>query len=144
MQPIPETRPDSPQALANVLALLVAIHSRDDASEARMLRDLDAYRRIGLSEPQFKRTVDRLRRHGGSHLVDHGYAGADDLELIDELLDAVRDDSHRLLLCRMASCLITADGSISDIERTVYDRMLLRWGYTRTSVSRAILARHVH
>lgn len=144
MRPIPSSRPDSPQALANVLAFLVAMHPDDDPREARMLRDLDAYRRIGLSEPEFKRTVDRLRSNGSGRLVEHGYPDADDLELIDDLLDAVRDDTHRLLLCRMASCLITLDGQISELERTIYDRMLLRWGYTRTSVSRAILARHVH
>lgn len=138
------SRSDSPRAMARVVALLLAVRPEGDPREERMLRDLDAYRRIGLSEPRFKRTVDRLRRHGSGRLIEYGYAGADDLELIDDLLDAVRDDTHRLLLCRMASCLITVDGSITEIERTVYDRMLLRWGYTRTSVSRAILARHVH
>jgi hypothetical protein len=143
MRPTHAPRPDSPQALANVLALLVALHPEDDPREARMLHDLDAYRRIGLAEPGFRRAVARLRR-SGDRLITHGYADSGDLELIDELLDAVRDDLHRLLLCRMASCLITVDGRISDLERSIYDRMLLRWGYTRASVSRAILARHVH
>jgi hypothetical protein len=134
------TRPDSPQAMAEVLALVVAVQPMRDARQTRMLRELDAFRRIGMSETDFEHLVVHYRQ---AELAQHGYPHADDLELIDELLDSVHDEKHRLVLCRMASCLITADGHIDDFERALYDRMLLRWGYTRTSVSRAILEEHV-
>ena len=130
--------------MAKILALLVAVRPDGDPREARMLRDLDVCGRLGLSEQQFQRIVRRLRNGTGGEIAEHGYPNPDELELIDELLDSVRNDDHRLMLCRMASCLITLDGQIDDLERRLYDRMLLRWGYTRTSVSRAILARHVH
>jgi hypothetical protein len=44
----------------------------------------------------------------------------------------------------VASCLITLDGHIEPIESLLYDRMLTRWGHTRTSISRAILEDHAH
>ena len=131
---------DSPRAVAEVLALVVAVQPDCEASQARMLHELDAYRRIGMSQTEFNGLVEHFRQ---AALAEHGYPHLDDLALIDELLDGVHDERHRLLLCRMTSCLITVDGQIDDFERTLYDRMLLRWGYTRTSVSRAILAEHM-
>lgn len=131
---------DKPRAVAEVLALVVAVQPDCEQSQSRMLHELDAYRRIGMSQHEFKGLVDHFRQ---AALAEHGYPRLDDLTLIDELLDGVHDERHRLLLCRMTSCLITVDGQIDDFERTLYDRMLLRWGYTRTSVSRAILAEHM-
>jgi hypothetical protein len=134
---------DSPKAVASVLAMVMATHPESNPREVRMLEDLDAFRRIGLSEAEFLRLVARFRSGEGCELSQHNYAHPDDLELIDELLDGVRDVRHRLLLCRLASCVITVDGQVDSLERSLYDRMLLRWGYTRTSVSRAILAEHM-
>lgn len=131
---------DSPRAVAEVLALVVAVQPNCAEAQARMLHELDAYRRIGMPQPEFNRLVEHFRQ---AALAEHGYPHLDDLTLIDELLDSVHQEKHRLLLCRMTSCLITVDGRIDDFERTLYDRMLLRWGYTRTSVSRAILAEHM-
>jgi hypothetical protein len=131
---------DSPRAVAEVLALVVAVQPNCAEAQARMLHELDAYRRIGMPQSEFNGLVARFRQ---AAVAEHGYPHLDDLTLIDELLDSVHEEKHRLLLCRMTSCLITVDGRINDFERTLYDRMLLRWGYTRTSVSRAILAEHM-
>lgn len=131
---------DSPRAVAEVLALVVAVQPNCAEAQARMLHELDAYRRIGMPQSEFNGLVERFRQ---AALAEHGYPHLDDLALIDELLDSVHQEKHRLLLCRMTSCLITVDGRIDDFERMLYDRMLLRWGYTRTSVSRAILAEHM-
>lgn len=138
------SRSDSPRAMARVVALLLAVRPEGDPREERMLRDLDVCGRLGLSEQQFQRIVHRSRRGKAGEIARHGYPLGEDLELIDELLDGVHSDDHRLMLCRIASCLITLDGHIEELERSLYDRMLLRWGYTRSSVSHAILARHVH
>lgn len=135
---------DSPRAVASVLAMVMAAHPNGNPRELRMLQELDAYRRIGLSEAAFLRIVDRYRSGEGCELSHHDYVHPHDLEFVDELLDGVHDVRLRLLLCRLASCLITVDGQVDELERTLYDRMLLRWGYTRTSVSRAILSAHMH
>lgn len=138
------TRADSPHAMAHVLAMVMASHSKLDPRELRLLEDLDAFRRIGVSEEEFLRIANRLRQGACQPLTEHDWLHADDLDLIDDILDGVRDARHRLLLCRLAGCVIVADGHVQDLERTVYDHMLLRWGYTRSSLSQAILAEHVH
>lgn len=135
---------DSPAALAHVLALVMATHSESDPREVRLLEQLDAFRRIGMSEQAFLRIVRQYRQGACHDLAGHDWLHLDDAEVVDDVLDAVRDTRHRLLLCRLAGCLLTADGRIRETQRMIYDRMLLRWGYTRTSVSQAILAEHVH
>jgi hypothetical protein len=135
---------DSPAAMAQVLAMVMASHSEIDPRELRLLEGLDAFTRIGMSEAAFLKIASRLRHGACKSLADHAWLHSDDFEAIDDILDGVRDTRHRLLLCRLASCVIAADGCIGDLERTLYDRMLLRWGYTRASVSQAILAQHVH
>ncbi len=138
------TRADSPHALAHVLAMVMASHSKLDPRELRLLEDLDAFRRIGMSEEEFLSIASRLRRGACQPLTEHDSLHADDLALIDDILDGVRDPQHRLLLCRLAGCIIVADGCVQDLERTVYDHMLRRWGHTRASVSQAILSAHMH
>jgi hypothetical protein len=140
-----QTRPvDSPAAMAHVLAMVMASHPKDDPRELRLLEGLNAFKRIGVSEAAFLRIARRLRRGACQALADHTWLHNDDLEMIDDLLDGVRDHRHRLLLCRLASCVITADGRIEPLERTLYEHMLLRWGHTPSSVAQAILAEHVH
>jgi hypothetical protein len=135
---------DSPVAMAQVLAMIMATSPGLDPREVGMLEQLDAFRRIGLSEPAFLRIAREVQQGICQGLSRHEYLYPDDLEAIDEILDRVRDRGHRLLLCRLAGCVITADGRVQEVERSVYDRMLLRWGYTRTSLSQAILTARVH
>jgi hypothetical protein len=137
---------DSPAAMAQVLAMVMATspERRVDSREIGMLEQLDAFKRIGLSEPAFLRIARDCQRGTCQGLSRHETLYPDDLEAIDEILDRVHDAGHRLLLCRLAGCVITADGCVREVERLVYDRMLLRWGYTRASLSRAILTERVH
>jgi len=135
---------DSPVAMAQVLAMIMATSPGLDSREVGMLEQLDAFRRIGVSEPAFLRIAREVQRGICQGLSRHEYLYPDDLEVIDEILDRVHDASHRLLLCRLAGCVITADGRVQEVERVVYDRMLLRWGYTRASLSQAILTERVH
>lgn len=135
---------DSPAAMAQVLAMVMATSPGADIGEIRMLEQLDAFKRIGVSESTFLRISRECQSGVCQGLSRHEYLYPDDLEVIDEILDRVHDAGHRLLLCRLAGCLITADGRVQDVERTVYDRMLLRWGYTRASLAQAILTERVH
>jgi hypothetical protein len=130
--------------MAHVLAMVMATHSEFDPRELRMLEGLDAFRRIGVSEPAFLRIARRYRAGSCRDLARHQWLHAVDLDTVDRILDEVRDPDQRLLLCRLAGCVITADGHVDEIELEIYDRMLLRWGYTRESVAKAILTQHVH
>jgi hypothetical protein len=124
--------------------MAMAVHPSTDSRELRLLEDLDAFSRIGMSEAAFLKFADRLRRGALQTLADHNWLRGADLETIDDILDGVRDTRHRLLLCRLVGCVMAADGHIEDLERRVYEHMLMRWGYTRSSVVQAILAAGVH
>ncbi|MBL8317830.1 MAG: hypothetical protein JNJ42_05465 [Burkholderiaceae bacterium] len=137
-------RHDTPRAMARVIAMLLCAHERDSEAEGRMLRELDVFQRLGLTVDEFDRVVEQSRRSGLADLSLRTYPNLDDLERFDELLDAVRDPHHRIWLCRVASCVITLDGRVGTLESTLYDRMLTRWGHTRTSISRAILEDHAY
>ena len=135
---------DSPAAMAHVLAMFMATHLELEPSEIRMLKSLDAFNAIGISEAEFRRVADHYRSGPCQSLSKHVWLSLDDAQVIGEILDKVRDSRKRLLLCRIASCLIVADGHADEIEQQLYERMLLRWGYTRSSVTQAILAERVH
>jgi len=135
---------DSPAAMAHVLAMIMATHSELELSELRMLESLDAFRSIGISEAEFLRVADHYRGGPCQSLSRHVWLSLGDAEVIGEILDKVHDTRKRLLLCRLASCIIMADGHVEEIEHQIYERMLLRWGYTRSSVAQAILAERVH
>lgn len=135
---------DSPAAMAHVLAMFMATQAQLDPREVRMLEGLDAFRRIGISKPQFLRIAREYRTGSCRALSGHDWLHADDVAVVDRILDDVRDAGKRLLLCRLAACLIATDGRIEDLESMLYDRMLSRWGYTRSSLAQAILTEHVY
>ena len=132
---------DSPAAKASVLAMLIATHAEPKSSEVRMLEDADAFRELGISRSEFFRVVDYYRSGPCHALPGRMWLTFEDGHVISEILDKVHDPDSRLLLCRLAQLVIVADGHITEIERQMYDRMLLRWGYTRSTVVEAILAR---
>ena len=131
---------DSPQAMARVLALVVSHDSRVKAREMKMLTQLRAFERIGVDEDDFddlveEGSVDTAARHlaGGA-----AFLGWRDIEQIEQALDAVQQPGHRLMLCRFAAGVITADGRVSDIERLTFNHICNRWGYTPSDIARAI------
>ena len=136
--------PDSPEALARVLVLMMLTDCEVDEREIDMLDRLDAFNRIGMSRQHFMRVA---RDHCAALQQRMGQAGSlrhNDPSLVDELLAGVRDPVKRLLVSRLAAALLTADGKVHDIERVTYDHMLGRWGLTRADVQAAIRRDPVH
>ncbi|WP_119353010.1 hypothetical protein [Azohydromonas sediminis] len=129
---------DSPEALAQVLILAVVADTEFDARELAILDELDAYARLGTTREAFLRQA--LAHAQSTRLGERGYLRMSDIAQIDAALEAVRDPAKRLLVCRLAASVITADGRVHDVERLVFDHMLCRWGLTRSMVSRAMLA----
>jgi hypothetical protein len=126
------------EAGAQVLALMVAANGRIDPREIRALEGLDAFERVGVDPERFlalaRECLDQVGRGLGRCL----WLGQRDQRYIDGLLDAVDDPGQRLLLCRLAAAVITADGRLSSDERLVYDRMRARWGISEPMVAQAI------
>lgn len=135
------TNPSCPPrtAAARVLALMVAANGRADPRELQALGELDAFARLGLPPTRFSALVHECLQDVGSGLAECSWLRARDQAYVDGLLDAVMDPHERLMVCRLAAAVITADGQVSGDERLVFDHALARWHISRSILTEAIL-----
>lgn len=131
--------PVTDEAMARALAMIVAANGRIDARELRALDDLHAFRRVGVSRERFVDIAGSCLADVGTHLRDRSWLAADHLAYIDALLDAIPDTSDRMLVCRLAAAVVTADGNVTHDERLVYEHALARWHIDQSDVTQAIL-----
>lgn len=131
--------PSTDEAPAHVLAMIVAANGQIDARELSALDQLDAYRRIGVSRERFVDIARSCVTEVGAHLCERSWLCAPHLTYIDALLDAVSGTEDRMLVCRLAAAVITADGRVTHDERLVYDHALGRWRINQSDVTQAIL-----
>ena len=134
-----QAAPPPDEALAHALAMIVAANGRIDASEMTVLDQLDAYQRVGVTRERFVDLARACVDEVGAHLCDRSWLCADHLAYIDALLDAVAGTEGRMLVCRLAAAVITADGRVTHDERLVYDHALARWRIKQSDVTLAIL-----
>ena len=127
------------EAAASVLALMVAANGRIDPREMQRLDELQAFERLGIRRERFLDLARGCLDDVGSTLCECSWLRSPALAYIDALLDRVDDPAHRMLVCRLAAAVITADGCISVDERMVYDHVLGRWRVSRSMVTQAIL-----
>jgi hypothetical protein len=128
---------------ARVLALMVAANGRVDERELQALDALDAYRRLGVSRARFIALAHACLHDLGASVCGQFWLSGSDMQVVDALLDQVSDPNQRLLVCRLAAAVITADGRITGDERMVYAHTLARWHITQTMVAHAILHERV-
>lgn len=126
-------------ASARVLALMVAANGHIDPRELDALEELDAFALLGVPRPRFTALARDCLQEVGIGLSECSWLRARDLAYVDHLLEAVADPKERLLLCRLAAAVMTADGHVSSGERLVYDHVLGRWHINRSMVTEAIL-----
>lgn len=127
------------EALAQALAMIVAANGRIDERELSALDQLDAFRRVGVSRERFVDIARSCVADVGVHLCDRSWLCADHITYIDALFDAVSRTEDRMLVCRLASAVITADGRVTHDERLTYDHALARWRINQSDVTQAIL-----
>lgn len=132
------------EAAAGVLALMVAANGRIDAREMQMLDELDAFSRIGVRRERFVELAQGCLDDIGSSLCECSWLRVPALTYIDALLHGVVEPRERLLLCRLAAAVITADGVVSVDERMVYGHVLARWRISQSMVTQAILHDRPH
>lgn len=135
---------DLDESAARVLALVLAADGDADETKTRVLDQLDAWHRIGVSRSRFLRLVHASHAQLGDKLRDSPWLPSRELFQLDRVLDNVTDPELRLMVCRLAASVITADGRVSEAERLVYDRTLARWHISSTMVTQAILADRLH
>lgn len=126
-------------ASARVLALMVAANGHVDPRELDTLEELDAFALLGMPRTRFTALAHDCLQEVGIGLSECSWLRARDLAYVDHLLEAVADPQERLLLCRLAAAVVTADGEVSCGERLVYDHVLARWHINRSMVTEAIL-----
>jgi len=131
--------PPPDEALAHALAMIVAANGRIDAQELRVLGQLDAFSRLGVSRERFVDIARSCVADVGVHLCERSWLRAEHMTYIDNLLDAVSGTEGRMLVCRLAAAVITADGRVTHDERLVYDHALARWRVNPSDVTQAIL-----
>ncbi len=127
------------EALASVLAVMVAANGRVDERELRTLDGLDAFRRIGVTRERFVDLAHTCLKDIGASLGETPWLRASELLYLDGLLNKVREPSQRLLVCRLAAAVITADGRVTTDERMVYAYALAYLCISHKMVSQAIL-----
>lgn len=132
------------EAPAHAVAMMVAANGRIEDSELHVLDELNAFRRLGVTRQRFVELARLCVRKVGAGLCERAWMCVDDLVYHDSLLNAVAREDRRLLVCRLAAAVITADGRITRDERLVYDRMLARWRISQAMVTQAILEDRVH
>jgi hypothetical protein len=127
------------EAAARVLAVMVAANGRIDARELEALDELEAFARLGVPQERFVALARECLHEIGSGLGECSWLRARDMVYLDRLLDAVTNPQQRLLLCRLAAAVITADGRVTHDERLVFDHVLARWHVSRSMLTEAIL-----
>jgi hypothetical protein len=133
------TQPAATEASAHALAMIVAANGHVDQRELDVLDQLDAFRRVGVSRERFVELARSCVADVGVHLSERSWLCADHLAYVDALLDAVPNPDDRMLVCRLAAAVITADGRVTHDERLVYDHALARWRIVPSQVTQAIL-----
>lgn len=140
MTGVPSAAPaTATDASARVLALMVAANGHVDPRELEALEKLDAFKRLRVPRARFVALASDCLRELGLGLEECSWLRSRDLAYVDQLLEAVPDPNDRLLVCRLAAAVVTADGRVSSGERLLYDHVLARWHINRSMVTEAIL-----
>jgi tellurite resistance protein len=123
---------------------MVAANGRIDPREVQTLDALQAFERLGIRRERFLELARACLYDVGSTLCECSWLRAPAVAYIDALLNQVDDSRSRMLVCRLAAAVITADGCISADERMVYSHVLGRWRVTQSMVTKAILHGTAH
>jgi len=133
----PAPTPD--EAPAHALAMMVAANGCIDDRELGALERLQAFRRLGVTRERFVEITRACVADVGVHLGDRSWLCMNHMAYIDALLDAVPGGADRLLVCRLATAVVTADGRVTPDERLVYDHALARWRISPSDVTQTVL-----
>jgi hypothetical protein len=130
----------SAEAPAHALAMIVVANGHIADSELRVLDELDAFNRLGITRHRFVALAQACLNDIDARLSERSWLRVEDLTYLDALFDRVKSPDQRLLVCRLAAAVIVADGCITDDERLVYDHARSSWRISQEAVSQAILS----
>lgn len=133
------TVPASSNAAASLVALVVSANGCIDPREVAELDRLHAFGRLDISRPRFLRLAEAALEEIGEELNRTHWLRLSHHSRLLDLQLAVRDPDLRLMVCRLAAAVITADGRVTGGERLVYSSLLGYWGISQDMVTHAIM-----
>ena len=113
---------------------------RERGLSTHTLDQLRAFERLDIDRDRFVELAHQYVREWSADSAARRWLSPTDLDYIGRRLAPVRNPQQRLLVCRLAAAIITADGRVSDPERLVYRHALGRWNISHAMVTQAILA----
>jgi uncharacterized tellurite resistance protein B-like protein len=131
-------------AAASLLAMVLSANGRIDERELAALDRLRAYERMGIARDDFLALADSALQEFGLPLSQTQGLRLRDRSRLLGLQLAVTDPALRLLVCRLASAVIKADGQVTTDEHLVYTSLLAQWGVTATMVAHASMRDFSH
>ncbi len=132
------------RSAARVLAAVVAAKGYVDDREIQRLAELDAFGRLGVTRDGFVELARDAVAEFGTSLCELSWLTSEHRAYLDRLLEDVDSRQQRLLVCRLAAAVVTADGCVTQDERLVYDHARARWHITQDMVTQAILHDQAH
>ncbi len=121
--------PNSPEAAARIVALVLIADSHVCSSEFESLSEVDAARAIGMPSTAFRGIVQSLCED----LLMDGFVGGSILRYVDDgslasLLGEVDRPELRDQVMRIAAAAVDADKHLADGEVAVLDAIGRHWG----------------
>jgi hypothetical protein len=126
--------PDSPQALARIVAMAIVTDARLDHRELQVLDDLGAYAMLGLTRDEFLETVHAYCRDLLAERRGEDRIRLLDAARIDRALAEVTDPRLRVMVCGLLLNVCDADGRFHETELAFLSHVLERWGYSLDSL----------
>lgn len=122
--------PNSPEALARILAMFMITDGNMDPREIETLENLHVYELLGLSRKDFIRVLVEYCDDISDEAEDDGTIHLLASERTNVILDGVTERSKRIICCALALDICKSDNTISDPEMLLLRHMMHYWHIT--------------
>jgi predicted polyphosphate/ATP-dependent NAD kinase len=130
--------PNSPEAMARILAMMIVTDAHIDDREIAILDRLDAYAILGLSRNEFMRVAQDYCTQLVQEAEEHGETPILDADRADAVIDCVDVPSRRIVVARLLLAVLAADQQQRESELVLYGHILDRWNISRDEVAKTM------
>lgn len=122
-----DAMPAPREALAGLLALLLAPDGRTPAQLIERLAAVDAFARLGLDPRYVALRMDQVLQEAGTSLCDRSWLQDGDRARVDRMMAPILDPAVRTRLCEIAAAVLGEDDSVSHSRCQVLDHVVSGW-----------------
>jgi hypothetical protein len=130
--------PNSPEAMARILAMMIVTDAHIDDREIAILDRLDAYTILGLTRNEFMRVSQDYCTQLVKEAEEQGETPILDADRADAVIDCVDVPSRRLIVARLLLAILAADQQQRESELVLYAHILDRWNISRDEVAKTM------